>query len=158
MQPHSKQSILENLLRIKTAKEQQGSTSAPSKTTKVEHVATTTTTTPVTASSTTSSTVVGTTGTTVTPGPVIASAVPTVTTGPIQMTITQQPTHNSSGANVYANTVGLSPLGTVQLLLVAMVLGVMGLVLVEGSILANLYAWLARIVGVKAPLSQVSHV
>jgi hypothetical protein len=150
-------------LRIKTAKEQQNSAPAPSKTTKkdtssstTEHAATTTST--VATSTPTTSSTVGTTDTTVTPGPIIASAVPTVTTGPIQMTITQQPIHSSTGANVYANTVGLSPLGTVQLLLVAMVLGVMGLVFVEGSILANLYAWLARIVGVKAPLSQVSHV
>ncbi len=151
MQPHSKQSsILENLLKIRTAKEQQSNPPAPSKTTKKDSA----TTTPAVATSTTSTTP---------SGPVIASAVPTtvtptVTTGPIQATFTEQPIHSSIGANVYANTVGLSPLGTVQLLLVAMALGVLGLVLVEGSILASLYAWMARIVGVKAPLSQVSHV
>jgi hypothetical protein len=73
-------------------------------------------------------------------------------------TMTTHIINGSSGANVYANTIALSPLGTVQLLLLAAVLGVVGALFVEGSVLSGAYAWLSRIVGVKSSVPDVSHV
>ena len=59
-----------------------------------------------------------------------------------------QPLTNEA-TNIYLNSAVLSPGASVQLLLLAGVIFVVGIVLVEGSLLAGAYAWLARVIGVK---------
>jgi hypothetical protein len=63
--------------------------------------------------------------------------------------------NGSEGANVYARNDALTPFQTLQLFLLSLLLGALGYLFANDSALARLYAWLARVIGVKAPLQAM---